>query len=149
ALVEGDLAGAGTFDADLVRDSVDRRRGIARRGQEGKRAVTRYRVLERFGRATLVAIELETGRTHQIRVHFSAAGHPVIGDTVYGRRGQPAPPVPASRQMLHARRLGFLHPRTGERVHAEPPSPEDMKEALMQLRSKRKKPRETRGLKRS
>jgi 23S rRNA pseudouridine1911/1915/1917 synthase len=80
ALVEGDLAGAGTFDADLVRDSGDSRRGIARRGQEGQRAVTRYRVLEKFGPTTLVAVELETGRTHQIRVHFSAAGHPVVGE---------------------------------------------------------------------
>jgi 23S rRNA pseudouridine1911/1915/1917 synthase len=118
ALVEGDLAGPGTFDADMVRDAGDRRRGIAKRGQEGKRAVTRYRVLERLSAATLVAVELETGRTHQIRVHFAAARHPVLGDSVYRPKGFSPPPVDAPRQMLHARRLGFAHPRTGELVRA-------------------------------
>jgi 23S rRNA pseudouridine1911/1915/1917 synthase len=148
ALVEGDLSGAGTFDADLVRDSGDRRRGVARPGESGRRAVTRYRVVERFGKATLVAVQLETGRTHQIRVHFAAAGHPVIGDTVYGRRDRTVAGVSAPRQMLHARVLGFLHPSKGGSVRGESPLPEDLAQALSTLRSKRKKPRESRGSRR-
>jgi 23S rRNA pseudouridine1911/1915/1917 synthase len=135
ALVEGDLSGAGTFDADLVRDAGDRRRGTAKPGQSGRRAVTRYRVLERLGRATLVSIELETGRTHQIRVHFAAARHPVLGDPVYRPRGLAPAPLEVPRQMLHARRLGFAHPRTGQLVAAESPLPEDFAKALKALRS--------------
>jgi 23S rRNA pseudouridine1911/1915/1917 synthase len=138
ALVEGDLAGSGTFDADLVRDAGDRRRGVAKRGQGGKRAVTRYRVLERLSAATLVAVELETGRTHQIRVHFAAARHPVLGDSVYRPKGLSPPVVEAPRQMLHARRLGFAHPRTGELVRAESPLPEDFANVLARLRVKKK-----------
>jgi len=133
ALVEGDLSGSGVFDRDLVRDAGDRRRGIARRGQEGRRAVTKYRTLERLGRATLAAIELETGRTHQIRVHFAAAGHPVLGDPVYRPRAMPPPPLTVPRQMLHARRLGFPHPKTGKRVLAEAPLPADFAAALKEL----------------
>src|SRR5262249_15396335 len=136
ALVEGDLSGSGVFDADLVRDAGDRRRGIARRDQQGRRAVTRHRVLERLGRATLVSVELETGRTHQIRVHFAAAGHPVLGDLVYRPRGMPSPPVTVPRQMLHARRLGFPHPRTGKMVRAESPIPADFAAALKALRGR-------------
>jgi len=169
AIVEGKLPDSGTFDADLVRDGGDRRRGVARAGQEGRRAVTRYRVLERLGEATLVSIELDTGRTHQIRVHFASAGHPVLGDPVYGRRSQgsrvesreerPRLWTPqAPRQMLHARRLGFAHPRTGEPVRAESPIPEDFREVLRRLqrksrvesresrdRDKKKAPRNPRG----
>jgi len=136
ALVEGDLSGTGVFDAALVRDGGDRRRGVARRGQEGRRAVTRYRVVERSGPATLVSIELETGRTHQIRVHFAAAGHPVLGDPVYRPRFAAAPPLAVPRQMLHARRLGFAHPRTGKMVRAESPLPPDFAEALKTLKSR-------------
>jgi 23S rRNA pseudouridine1911/1915/1917 synthase len=136
ALVEGALSGFGVFDADLVRDAGQRRRGVARRGQEGRRAVTRYRALERVGRATLVSIELETGRTHQIRVHFAAAGHPVLGDPVYRPRGAPPPPASVPRQMLHARRLGFAHPSTGKMVRAESPIPLDFAQTLKTLRSR-------------
>ena len=163
AIVEGKLPDSGTFDADLVRDGGDRRRGVARAGQKGARAVTRYRVLERLGDTTLVSIEPETGRTHQIRVHFASAGHPVLGDPVYGRRsrgstvesrggkpqrGKPGSPrefstldsrpsTPrAPRQMLHARRLAFAHPRTGEPVSAESPFPEDFRQVLAELQRK-------------
>ncbi|MGH9317602.1 MAG: RluA family pseudouridine synthase [Thermoanaerobaculia bacterium] len=136
AIVEGRLPDSGTFSADLVRDGGDRRRGVARAGQTGRPALTRYRVLERLGEATLVSIELETGRTHQIRVHFACAGHPVLGDPVYRPRRAPPPPIPAPRQMLHARRLGFAHPRTGEPVRTESPIPEDLREVLARLRKK-------------
>jgi 23S rRNA pseudouridine1911/1915/1917 synthase len=134
ALVEGDVASRGVFDAPLVRDRGDRRRGIARPGEPGLTAVTRYRPLERFGRATLVSVRLETGRTHQIRVHFSAAGHSVIGDEVYRRREGSPPPITAPRQMLHARTLGFAHPGTGELVRVESPIPPDFAAALGELR---------------
>ncbi|HTD51942.1 MAG TPA: RluA family pseudouridine synthase [Thermoanaerobaculia bacterium] len=145
ALVEGDIDRDGTFDADLVRDAGNRRRGIAKPGEEGRRAVTRYRALERFGRATLVAVQLETGRTHQIRVHFASARHPVLGDSVYRRKDLPPPPLDAPRQMLHARQLGFPHPRTGKLVRAESPMPEDFQEVLAQLRRRAKPRLERRG----
>jgi 23S rRNA pseudouridine1911/1915/1917 synthase len=141
ALVEGTLPDAGTFDADLVRDRGDRRRGVARPGQEGRRAVTRFRTLEHLGRASLVSARLETGRTHQIRVHFSAAGHPVLGDAVYRRRDAPPSSTEAPRQMLHARSLGFPHPRTGALIRCEAPLPEDFEKVLAALRAKKKAPR--------
>ena len=140
AIVEGSLPDSGVFSADLVRDRGDLRRGVARRGEPGKRAVTRYRALERLAGATLVSVELETGRTHQVRVHFSEAGHPVLGDRVYGSRQSTADSRQFPRQMLHARRLGFAHPRTGERVRAESPLPSDFLEALERLRRKQKRP---------
>jgi 23S rRNA pseudouridine1911/1915/1917 synthase len=129
AIVEGSLPDSGSYTADLVRDGGDLRRGVARPGQEGKRAVTHFRAIERLRGATLVSVELETGRTHQIRVHFAAAAHPVLGDRVYGERSRESrvqgreSRVEVPRQMLHARRLGFAHPRTGVRVKAESPLP--------------------------
>jgi 23S rRNA pseudouridine1911/1915/1917 synthase len=134
ALVEGDPGGSGTFSEDLVRDAGDTRRGVARPGVAGRRAVTHWRRIEKFPDACLVAVRLETGRTHQIRIHFSAAGHPVLGDRVYGRR-EVDPKIP--RQMLHARLLAFEHPRTGARVAVESPLPEDFQKIL---RSRRRKP---------
>lgn len=139
AIVEGDFRGPGVFDAPLVADRGDRRRGVARAGEPGKRAVTRYRPLERFGRATLVSVRLETGRTHQIRVHFAEAGHPVLGDSVYRRRIAPPSPVEAPRQMLHARVLGFTHPKTGEPVRAVSPIPDDFAGVIEALRRRQKK----------
>ncbi len=135
ALVAGAPKDSGTFDADLVREP-GLRRSIARSGEAGKSAVTRYRTLERFANAALVSIRPETGRTHQIRVHFSAAGHPVLGDRVYGEPAAGAGQAP--RQMLHARRLGFPHPRTGETVSAESPVPEDFEKVLAGLRARKK-----------
>lgn len=153
ALVEGDVARSGVFDAPLVRDRGDLRRGVARPGEPGLSAVTHYAPLERFRRATLVSVRLETGRTHQIRVHFSAAGRPVIGDAVYRRRDGPPPPVAALRQMLHARTLGFAHPATGKLVRAESPLPADFQAVLEELRRRhgarrpedKKKPRVSSG----
>ena len=142
AIVEGSLPDSGAFSADLVRDRGDLRRGVARRGEPGKRAVTRFRALERFPGATLAAVQLETGRTHQIRVHFAEAGHPVLGDRVYGEKPQRSAAGGGQfpRQMLHARRLGFAHPRTGEIVRVESKPPADFQEALAKLRSERKRP---------
>lgn len=138
ALVTGGLPHAGEFRADLVRDRGDRRRGVARPGEKGLRAVTRYRTLELLPGASLVSVRLETGRTHQIRVHFAAAGHPVLGDLVYGVPGA-RPVVEAPRQMLHARTLGFAHPRTGEAVRCEAPLPEDFSGILETLRRRKTK----------
>ena len=134
ALVAGSLPEHGVFDADLVREP-GLRRSVARPGQTGRRAETHYRTLEQFPKASLVSVRPQTGRTHQIRVHFSAAGHPVLGDQVYGA-GTSADA--ASRQMLHARRLGFPHPRTGEPLAVEAPIPEDFESALAALRSRKK-----------
>ena len=146
ALVEGAPSDSGTFDADLVREP-GLRRTIARKGQEGRRAVTRYKTLERLGEAALVSIRPETGRTHQIRVHFSAGGHPILGDKVYGRPGSGAKSAP--RQMLHARRLGFPHPKTGLTVSAESPLPDDFEKVLSLLRAKKKAARQSRAANRS
>jgi 23S rRNA pseudouridine1911/1915/1917 synthase len=140
ALVEGRPPESGTLDADLVRDAGLGRRGVARPGQSGRRAVTRYRVLERLRGASLVSVTLETGRTHQIRIHFQAAGTPVLGDRVYRRGPEPASPVEAPRQMLHARRLGFSHPATGALVRVEAPPPEDFERVLRSLRTGRRDP---------
>jgi 23S rRNA pseudouridine1911/1915/1917 synthase len=134
AIVEGHVREAGTFDAPLVADRGDRRRGVAGPGEPGKRAVTRYRPIEKLRRATLVAVRLETGRTHQIRVHFADSGHPIVGDRVYRRRLPADSPIYAPRQMLHARVLGFAHPKTGEPVRAVSPLPTDFEAVLTSLR---------------
>jgi 23S rRNA pseudouridine1911/1915/1917 synthase len=133
AIARGNVPESGRFDADLAR-APGLKRGVARPGQEGRRAVTRYRALERLPGATLVSVRPETGRTHQIRVHFAAAGHPILGDRVYGEEAGDAAP----RQMLHARRLGFPHPSTGETVSGEAPLPEDFAELLDDLRASKK-----------
>ena len=143
ALVEGAVADSGTFSADLVADGGSARRGVARPGQQGNWAVTRYRAMERLAGATLVSVELETGRTHQIRVHFAAAGHPVLGDRVYREgsresrvKSPESKPPEIPRQMLHARRLGFPHPRTGAWVRAESPLPDDFARVLEVIRKR-------------
>ena len=137
ALVAGSPPDEGSYDRDLVREAGLRRR-VAKPGQEGRRAVTHDRTLERLPGASLVAAKLETGRTHQIRVHFSAAGHPVLGDRVYGPR-EAAGALETPRQMLHARTLGFPHPSTGRRVSAESPLPEDFASTLAALRARKTK----------
>jgi 23S rRNA pseudouridine1911/1915/1917 synthase len=136
ALVEGSLNPSGFFASPLVGDGASVRRRVARGDERGRRAGTRYRVLERFAGACLVSIELETGRTHQIRIHFSEAGHPVIGDRVYRPPGAPPPALAAPRQMLHARRLGFAHPRGTGSVRVESPTPEDFAAVTARLRAR-------------
>jgi 23S rRNA pseudouridine1911/1915/1917 synthase len=101
----------------------------------GKPAVTRARVLERLARASLVECRLQTGRTHQIRVHMAFAGHPLVGDTVYGRRRSDGALGAFPRQALHAETLGFVHPATGAALRFTSPLPADMERLLDDLRA--------------
>ncbi len=135
ALVEGSPPASGTLEDALAGDGEAIRRRVARGGERGRRAVTRYRVIERLSGASLVSVELETGRTHQIRIHFAHAGHPVLGDRVYRPPALPPPPLLAPRQMLHARRLGFPHPAGTGWVRVESPIPEDFARATASLRA--------------
>ena len=111
---------AGTVDAPIGRHPADRKRMAIDR-KNGRRAVTHWAVLGRYPGCTHIQCRLETGRTHQIRVHLASIGHPILGDTVYGAK-KPYPGLVG--QCLHARRLSFLHPRTGERVTVECPLPD-------------------------
>ncbi|HLW59924.1 MAG TPA: RluA family pseudouridine synthase [bacterium] len=130
ALVRGTLRGeAGVIDAPVGRHPVHRTRmAVVPRGRP---AVTRYRVRERFPEATLLECRLETGRTHQIRVHLLHIGHPILGDPVYGRARVPE----MQRQALHAARLAFTHPRTGDAVTCDAPLPRDFATLLDRLRA--------------
>ncbi len=138
AVVEGNLSReSGTIDKALVNDRGDLRRGVARRPDEGRHAVTHYRVVERFGDvATLVACWLETGRTHQIRIHMAEIGHPVLGEPVYRPRSQPRCKAKFGRQALHAQTLGFRHPLADEEVRVEAPIPSDLSALLIDLRNR-------------
>ncbi|QEH32517.1 Ribosomal large subunit pseudouridine synthase D [Aquisphaera giovannonii] len=140
AVVEGAfLTPEGTIDLPLVEDRGDGRRGVARgRGPaRGVEAVTHYRVVEAFGTvASLLSCRLETGRTHQVRIHLAAIGHPVVADPVYRDRSLPKFPVPFSRQALHARSLELAHPSTGQPVRAEAPLPADLAGLLEALRGR-------------
>ena len=138
AVVEGAVRReAGMIDLALVADRGDLRRGVAREPGEGRRAVTHFRVVERFGPvATLVACWLETGRTHQIRIHLAEMGHPVVGDPVYRPRTQPKCKARSARQALHAQTLGFRHPLGGDPVRVEAPLPADLAELVEDLRNR-------------
>jgi 23S rRNA pseudouridine1911/1915/1917 synthase len=138
AVVEGPVGPmTGTVDLALVADRGDLRRGVARGPGEGKPAVTHYRVVERFGAvATLVACWLETGRTHQIRIHLAALGHPVVGDPVYRPRDRPRSKASFHRQALHAQTLGFRHPFTDLEVRVEAPLPHDLDALIVDLRNR-------------
>lgn len=131
AIVCGNLKeDEGTVDAPLGRHPQDRKKmAIVRSG--GKRAVTHYRVLERFGKYTYIECQLETGRTHQIRVHMASLGHPLLGDEVYGRGKSP---FKLEGQTLHAMVLGFIHPTTGEYMEFQAPLPEYFEKLLEKLR---------------
>ncbi len=131
ALVCGNLKeDEGTVDAPIGRHPVERKKmAVVRSG--GKQAVTHYRVLERFGAYTYIECRLETGRTHQIRVHMASIGHPLLGDEVYGRGKNP---FHLEGQTLHAMVLGFVHPSTGEYMEFEAPLPEYFEELLRKLR---------------
>ena len=122
----------GTVDAPIGRHPVDRKK-MAVTEKNSRPAVTHWRVLERFGQYTLVECRLETGRTHQIRVHMAHIHHPILGDTVYG---SPKPELGQDSQCLHARALTFLHPRTGEPVTVSCPRPAYFEAVLEKLRSK-------------
>ena len=130
AIVHGDPPGSGAVDAPIARDTVARTRmAVSRRGKDAR---TGYRVLERFGHAALIECALETGRTHQIRVHMQHIRHPVVGDPVYrrGTRFQIAFP----RQALHAADLSLKHPRSGKTMTWQASLPGDMKRLLQKLR---------------
>lgn len=99
----------------------------------GREAETRFEVRERFPRATLLAATPRTGRTHQIRVHLSAIGNPILGDAKYGGGGDPAKALGLTRPFLHAERLRFRHPRTGEELDVSDPLPEDLRRALRRI----------------
>ncbi len=127
ALVHGEVkATEGQISADIGRHERDRKR-MAIGTRKGREAVTTYRVIKRLGGLTLLQLQPQTGRTHQIRVHLSAIGHPVVGDKVYGgrRERKAAVSLTAERHLLHAWKLGFFHPRTNEWMEFEAPLPPD------------------------
>lgn len=133
ALVAGRPRGEGGVVDLPIHDAYQGgRRRLARPGEPSRPALTRWAVLERFRGAALLEVDLGTGRQHQIRLHLAHIGLPILGDPVYGR-GE-AGPAPAPRQMLHARRLAFVDPLSGERVAAEAPLPRDFEKVLAVLR---------------
>ena len=138
AVVEGTPSrDTGTIDLALVTDRGDLRRGVARHENEGRRAITHYQVVEHFGPvASLVACWLETGRTHQIRIHLAEMGHPVVGEAVYRPKTQPRCKASFHRQALHAQTLGFVHPMTDERIRVEAPLPTDLAAFIHDLRTR-------------
>ena len=131
ALVHGNLKDdTGTVEGPIGRHPIDRKK-MAINEKNGKPAVTHYTVLERFGNYTLIECKLETGRTHQIRVHMTSIGHPLVGDEVYG----PAKcPFKLQGQCLHAMILGFVHPRTGEYMEFSADLPDYFEDSLIKLR---------------
>ncbi|MGY6274251.1 23S rRNA pseudouridine(1911/1915/1917) synthase RluD [Methylomonas sp. MgM2] len=140
ALVKGWMTAGGTVDEPIGRHPVDRKRNAVRR--DGKEAVTHYRLEQRFKRHTLIRVKLETGRTHQIRVHMAHINYPIVGDPIYaGRFQMPAGCSPAlaealrnfKRQALHAANLGLDHPETGEYCEWEQPMPDDMQNLIKLL----------------
>jgi 23S rRNA pseudouridine1911/1915/1917 synthase len=139
ALVYGEVDRAGTVNAPLARDPFNRTKRTVH--HEGKEAVTHYDVVERFPGTTLVRCALETGRTHQIRVHMQYIGHPLVGDTVYAASRRSLHRIPFPRQALHAERLGLLHPITREAMQWECPLPPDFASLLAALRENTAWPR--------
>lgn len=141
ALVWGHPIAGGAIDEPVGRHPVDRRRQVVR--PDGRRAVTHYRVEARLAGGTLLRVELETGRTHQIRVHMAHLRHPIVGDPVYGRRGAPGGLNEVQRrawqafprQALHAGDIEFPHPDGGRMVRVSAPVPEDMRSLIALLES--------------
>lgn len=147
ALVHGDLKqDAGTINAAISRDTIRRTRMTTRRATGGRTAVSHYEMMQRidsrFGKFSLVHVRIETGRTHQIRVHMASIGHPVVGDTLYGapariaasqKDGQ-AGSISLDRNFLHAAELAFAHPRTGKMLELSAPLPEELEEFLARLK---------------
>ena len=147
AVCSGVMTAGGTVDAPIGRHRVDRVRMAIR--EDGRESVTHYRVLARFRAHTHVRVVLETGRTHQIRVHLAHAGYPIVGDATYGRRlaipKGATPRLEAAlrgfrRQALHAARLAFEHPMTGGSCEFSAPVPGDMRELLDALREDASRP---------
>lgn len=128
ALVEGSLkTDCGRIETPIIRDPVRRTRMTTKLGR-GRAAITEYQVLRRFAGASYLEVKIGTGRTHQIRVHLASIGHPVIGDKLYG-----AAASPFGRYFLHAHKIGFSRPSTGERIAITAPLPLELEEYLEQL----------------
>lgn len=133
ALVQGHPdPSSGTIDAPIARHPKHEYKFTV--AQDGKPSVTHYKTLEAFVAASLLEVQLETGRTHQIRVHFSSFKHPLVGDTLYGCNPKLAAKLCVDRQWLHAMKLGFIHPTKGEYVLFESSYPKDLEESLALLR---------------
>lgn len=128
----------GTVDEPLGRSNTNRKKMAVVAADRGKRAVTHYRTIEPLQHASLVECRLETGRTHQVRVHMAHIGHPLVGDPVYGRARKPLSDILKARnfarQALHAAHLGFIHPVTGNSIALDSPLPADMRELIDELR---------------
>jgi len=133
ALIEGNLVyEKGKIDAPIGRDPNNRKK-MAVRKHHSKNAVSRFKIIEEFKNHTLVEVKIETGRTHQIRVHFSYLDYPVVGDKKYGSKDE----LGAKRQLLHAKRLIITHPRTGEKMDFEAELKSDFKAILAELRKRK------------
>lgn len=124
---------SGTVDAPIGRHPTDRKK-MSTHAKHSRRAVTHYTVLKRFGDYTYIECRLETGRTHQIRVHMADIGHPIVGDSVYGPKKCPFPKL--TGQTLHARTIGFVHPGTGEYLEISAPLPDYFAKLLAYLDGK-------------
>jgi len=132
AIVYGELKGRGTITLPIGRAEHDRKK-MSTRAKRAKEAITEWEVIENFKNYTLIKVRIITGRTHQIRVHFSAMGHPIVGDKTYGRKTyieKGNKKIPVLRQMLHAWRIEFKHPVTGEPLQFESLLPQDMKKIV-------------------
>ncbi len=125
---------SGTVDAPIGRSKINRKK-MAVDTENGRRAVTHYKVLENLGKFSYIECQLETGRTHQIRVHMSSIGHPLLGDDVYCNAKSP---YNLSGQTLHARVLGFIHPRSNEYIEFEAPLPDYFQRVLLDLKKNNK-----------
>jgi 23S rRNA pseudouridine1911/1915/1917 synthase len=136
ALIYGNIKeNSGEIIMNIGRSASDRKK-MSTRTRHGKEAVTQWKTIRRFGVATLIQAKLGTGRTHQIRVHFAAIGHPVLGDLTYGKKTSVEVKhnrVAFPRQMLHAELLGFTHPASGQYIEFSSPFPEDMKKCIEEL----------------
>lgn len=120
-----------------IRRHPSRRQVMSVDRVEGRMSVTHYETMESFLSASLLRLRIETGRTHQIRVHLAHIGHSVLGDAVYGRAHGRQAPIPIPRQMLHAARLAFTHPSTGLALEFDAPAPEDFRALIRALRAER------------
>lgn len=137
AIVNGNIKEeAGIIKGDIGRHPIERKK-MAIVKENGKPAVTHFKVLERFGDFTLVECKLETGRTHQIRVHMASIGHPLANDPKYGPKK--SSPFAIKGQALHSHELTLTHPTSGEEMHFTAPLPDDMEKILLFLRDKKKK----------
>lgn len=141
AVITGTLTGGGSIDRAIGRNPHDRKKMAIR--EDGKAAVTHYRLIERFRAHTHIHVQLETGRTHQIRVHMQSLRHALVGDPVYGSRNKLPPAASQSliqaltqfkRQALHAWRLSLQHPESGDAMQWQAPLPEDIQQLLLALR---------------